>query len=71
MSIRFRNKIREYRESHGLTLAQLSKITGLSYATLYQMEQKGGLPRESTRIKLQNALKCSWSDIFYEVRAAA
>ena len=62
---RIANKIRQVRKSRGFTLAQLSKLTGLSRALLSRIENNYISPPIATLSKISQGLDVSIS-IFFE-----
>lgn len=69
-NIKFKNKVKNYRESHGISFDELRELTGLGRNTLGNIEKTGCFPTGKHRTILQKALGCHWDDLFYEVKAA-
>jgi DNA-binding XRE family transcriptional regulator len=66
---KFKNKIKEYRENHGVTAKQLAEAIEKSVSIVYQMERTKGFPRGNTRVKIMNFLGASFNELFYEEEA--
>lgn len=60
----FKSKLCELRKERGMSLCDLSKVTGLSYSVLYDMEKKNRNVTISTAIKVANVLECKLDDLF-------
>lgn len=52
------NRIKQYRQAAGLTLAQLAELSGIPVSTINDIE-RGAEPRVVTAINLAKALKVS------------
>ncbi|WP_443083824.1 helix-turn-helix domain-containing protein [Vallitalea sp.] len=56
-------KIKEIRESKNISLNKLSKISGVSKSTLYQIENNDSKPYFDTIYKISRALKVKIDDL--------
>ena len=64
--IKFKNKIKKYRENRGITMKQFADGIGEKYITVHQMEKRKSFPRGNTRKKIMEFLGASFDEIFYE-----
>jgi len=51
------HKLKELRESHGLTLRKLGELAGVDYSNIRKIENGEIVPRIDTVLKLARALK--------------
>jgi DNA-binding XRE family transcriptional regulator len=65
-TIKYKNKIKEYRENRGVTMRQLAEAIEKSVSTVHQMERTKGFPRGDTRLKIMKFLGASFDELFYE-----
>lgn len=65
-TIKFKNRIKEYRENRGITMKELAKAIEKSVSTVHQMERTKSFPRGDTREKIMKFLKASFDELFYE-----
>jgi transcriptional regulator with XRE-family HTH domain len=66
MKLKFKNKIKEYRENRGISIKVLSEAIGKSVSAVYQIEIKKCFPRGETREKLLKFFNCNFNKLFYE-----
>jgi putative transcriptional regulator len=59
------NRLRELRESKGLTQAQLADLIGVSRKTVNTVENGVFIPSTVVALKLAGALDCSVEDLFF------
>lgn len=59
-----RNNIRKFRELFGITQAELSRLSGVSYCHLRLLELRGSSTKISTAYKIANALEQTVYDIW-------
>ena len=64
--ISYKNRIKEFREKKELSITDLSKITGIRYSTLRNVEVNGSFPNPKNREKIMSAMNCRFEEIFYE-----
>jgi transcriptional regulator with XRE-family HTH domain len=58
------NRLYEIRCNLGLSLRDLSSLTGVSHATLDRIENFTSIPNQLTQIKIAKALKMDVGEIF-------
>jgi len=58
------NRLRQWREANGLTLADEEGLTGLSQPFLSRLERGERNLRPLDRVRIARALGCSVSDLF-------
>jgi DNA-binding XRE family transcriptional regulator len=60
-----RNKVRQFRESIPLSIAELARRAGLAHQTITKMER--GLPtRKYSELKVAKALNKKYEDVFLD-----
>jgi transcriptional regulator with XRE-family HTH domain len=65
-TIKFKNRIKEYRENRGITMRELAEAIGKSVSTVHQMERTKSFPRGDTREKIMHFLGASFDELFFE-----
>jgi transcriptional regulator with XRE-family HTH domain len=65
-TIKFKNRIKEYRENRGITMRELAEAIGKSISTVHQMERTKSFPRGETREKIMQFLGASFDELFFE-----
>jgi transcriptional regulator with XRE-family HTH domain len=65
-TIKFKNRIKEYRENRGITMRELAEAIGKSVSTVHQMERTKSFPRGDTREKIMEYLGASFDELFFE-----
>lgn len=58
-----KNRLREIRESKGLSMERLSINSGVSEKTIYCIEKKNMVPTSKNALKLSEALEVTVNDI--------
>lgn len=58
-----KNRLREIRESKGLSMERLSINSGVSERTIYCIEKKNMVPTSKNALKLSEALEVTVNDI--------
>jgi transcriptional regulator with XRE-family HTH domain len=61
-----RLRVRELSEQKGLTVAELSKLSGVNHETIYQIWNNEANPTIKTLSKLATALKCPVNDLLVD-----
>lgn len=64
--LKFKNKIKEYRELRDIKLIDLANGMNKSLSTMWNLEKHKNFPRGETRVKLLKFFNCKFDDIFYE-----
>jgi transcriptional regulator with XRE-family HTH domain len=65
-TIKFKNRIKEYRENQGITMMELAEAIGKSLSTVRNMEKNKNFPRGDTREKIMKFLNASFVELFFE-----
>ncbi|MGE8023017.1 helix-turn-helix transcriptional regulator [Staphylococcus pasteuri] len=58
------NNIKNIRQRKGITITELSKITGISRTTIYKLEEQNNNPSLDTIVKISSGLKEKPEKIF-------
>ncbi|MBF2170452.1 helix-turn-helix transcriptional regulator [Staphylococcus epidermidis] len=58
------NSIKNIRQRKGITITELSKITGISRTTIYKLEEQNNNPSLDTIVKIASGLKEKPEKIF-------
>ncbi|MDH9058957.1 helix-turn-helix transcriptional regulator [Staphylococcus epidermidis] len=58
------NSIKNIRQRKGITITELSKITGISRTTIYKLEEQNNNPSLDTIVKISSGLKEKPEKIF-------
>lgn len=58
------NSIKNIRQRKGITITELSKITGISRTTIYKLEEQNNNPNLDTIVKISSGLKEKPEKIF-------
>jgi transcriptional regulator with XRE-family HTH domain len=66
ITIKFKNRIKEYRENKGITMMELAEAIGKSLSTVRQIERSKNFPRGDTREKIMKFLNASFVELFFE-----
>lgn len=64
--LKFKNKIKWYRELRGISLRQLADGIGKTYNVVHTIERTKSFPSGETRKKIMEFLGASFNEIFYE-----
>lgn len=59
-----KNKLRKYREKHGLTQERLAKKVGVTRQTIISIERGKYIPSLELSLKFARAFKCKVEDLF-------
>lgn len=60
-----KNNLKKIRESKGITILELSRSTGLSRQTLYDIENENSDTKLSTMVLISTALETDVTEIFF------
>lgn len=58
------NNVKNIRQRKGITITELSKITGISRTTIYKLEEQNNNPSLDTIVKISSGLKEKPEKIF-------
>ncbi|MCG2283515.1 helix-turn-helix domain-containing protein [Staphylococcus epidermidis] len=58
------NSVKNIRQRKGITITELSKITGISRTTIYKLEEQNNNPSLDTIVKISSGLKEKPEKIF-------
>ncbi|MCG2041981.1 helix-turn-helix domain-containing protein [Staphylococcus epidermidis] len=58
------NNIKNIRQRKGITITELSKLTGISRTTIYKLEEQNNNPSLDTIVKISSGLKEKPEKIF-------
>jgi putative transcriptional regulator len=59
-----KNRLREYREEHGLTQERLAKEVGVTRQTIISIERGRYIPSLELSLKFSKQFKCKVEDLF-------
>ncbi|WJD66104.1 helix-turn-helix transcriptional regulator [Staphylococcus epidermidis] len=58
------NNVKNIRQRKGITITELSKLTGISRTTIYKLEEQNNNPSLDTIVKISSGLKEKPEKIF-------
>ena len=64
--VKFKNKIKQYRENHKIDIKDLAECIGRSVNNVHHLERTKAFPHGKTRKKIMEFLGASFNEIFYE-----
>ena len=63
--LKLKNRLKEYRQEHGMTQSELAKLVGTSRNTISSIETGQFCPTAYLAAVLCVALECRFEDLFY------